>query len=339
MFDLRSDTVTRPTPAMRAAMAAAEVGDDVFGEDPTLNELERRAAALFDKPAALFVPSGTMGNQICIGALTRPGSELIAEAASHVLLNEVGSVARLWGVQVRPVVGTRGRMDVKTVERLVRPDDVHYPPTAAISIENTHNYAGGVVQPLEQVDALADVARRHGLALHMDGARLFNAQVASGVPVARWVRDIDLVSVCLSKGLGAPVGSLVVGDEARIRTCRKLRKALGGGMRQAGVLAAAALIALDSGPDAMAHDHRRAAALARALDELPGVTVDLPSVMTNIVFASVPGRAQELQRALAEHGVLAIALDPDRVRFVFHRDVGDDALTAAIVACRATLAR
>jgi len=338
VFDLRSDTVTRPTDAMRAAMAAAEVGDDVFGEDPTIQALERRGAELLGKPAALFVPSGTMGNQLCLGVLTTPGSEVIAEAASHILLNEVGSAARLWGVQIRPLQGLRGCMDLDAAERLVRPDDVHYPVTRVLSLENTHNYAGGAVLPQEHVDAMAALAVRHGLALHMDGARLFNAQVASGVPAARILRDVDMVSVCLSKGLGAPVGSLVAGSAAHIKAAHKLRKALGGGMRQAGILAAAALIALEEGPGLMQDDHRRAALLAHELDGLPGAEVDLPSVQTNIVFATVTGRAQKVEAALFERGVAVIALDPDRVRFVFHRDVGDDALQAALDGCRAVLA-
>lgn len=337
MHDLRSDTVTRPTAEMRAAMATAEVGDDVFGEDPTLAALQQRGAELLGKQAALFVPSGTMGNQICLGVLTTPGSEVIAEARSHILLNEVGAAARLWGVQIRPIAGERGCMDPGEVERVIRGDDVHYPPTAVLSLENTHNYAGGAVLPLKHVDELTALARRRGLAVHMDGARLFNAQVATDVPVARWVRDVDLVSVCLSKGLGAPVGSLVVGSAELVMRAHKLRKALGGGMRQAGVLAAAALLALEQGPGFMRDDHRRARQLAEALDELPGASVDLESVQTNIVFVSIPGRAQQVTAALAEQGVLTFALDPDRVRFVFHRDVGDEALSAAIGCCRSVL--
>jgi len=334
LFDLRSDTVTRPTPAMRAAMASAEVGDDVFGEDPTVNRLQARAAELFGKQAALFVPSGTMGNQLCLGALTRPGEEIIAESAAHILLNEGGSASRLWGCQITTVCGTAGAPALDDVAAAVRAPDVHHPVSAVLSLENTHNYSGGSVLPQPHVDALAALGRRLGLKLHMDGARIFNAQVASGVPVARITRDMDLVSVCLSKGLGAPVGSLVVGSSELIATCRRLRKALGGGMRQAGVLAAAGLIALEEGPALLAHDHRRAAALARELAALPGCVIDPASVATNIVFVTTRKDAKAAEVALAERGVLVFALGPTRLRFVFHRDVGDDALTAAIAACR-----
>jgi threonine aldolase len=337
LFDLRSDTVTRPTPAMRAAMADAEVGDDVLGEDPTLNALQERAADLLGKEAALFVPSGTMGNQICLGVLTTPGSEVVAEAESHLLVNEVGGASRLWGVQIRPLVGSRGCMDVAEMERTIRGEDVHYPPTAALSIENTHNYAGGAVLPLEHIDQVAELAQRRGLALHMDGARLFNAQVASGVPASRIVRDVTMVSVCLSKGLGAPVGSIVAGSAEHMLRAHKLRKVLGGGMRQVGVLAAAALIALEEGPGLMAHDHRRAQELAAGLARIPEVIVDLEAVQTNIVMARLPGRAVALEAAIARDGVLAFALDDDRLRFVLHRDVGDDAVPAALEALRRAL--
>jgi len=332
-FDLRSDTVTRPTPAMREAMACAPVGDDVFGEDPSVNRLQERAAALFGKEAALFVPSGTMGNQVCLGALTRPGDEVIAEGQAHILLNEVASAARLWGCQITPVSGQRGAMPLPAIEAAIRVPDVHHPHTAVISLENTHNYAGGAVLPLDHVDAVAALARRYGLLVHLDGARLFNAQVATGVPVARWTRDVDLVSVCLSKGLGAPVGSLVLGGAERVTACRRLRKALGGGMRQAGVLAAAGLIALEEGPALLAEDHRRACALAAGLRELPAVEVD--PAETNIVFVSTRTDARREQARLEERGILTFALGPRRLRFVFHRDVGDDALEAAVAACRA----
>jgi threonine aldolase len=334
VFDLRSDTVTRPTPAMREAMACAEVGDDVFGEDPTVNRLQARAAELFGKQAALFVPSGTMGNQVCLGALTRPGEEIIAEASAHILLNEGGSASRLWGCQITTVPGTAGLPSPEDVAASVRSPDVHHPVSALLSLENTHNYSGGSVLPQERVDALAAQARRLGLKLHMDGARIFNAQVASGVSVARITRDMDLVSVCLSKGLGAPVGSLVVGSTELVATCRRLRKALGGGMRQAGVLAAAGLLALEEGPALLAQDHRRAAALARELAALPGCVIDPASVQTNIVFVTTRGDAKAAEDGLLRRGVQAIALGRTRLRFVFHRDVGDDALEAAVAACR-----
>jgi threonine aldolase len=335
VFDLRSDTVTRPTPAMRAAMAAAEVGDDVFGEDPTVNRLQRQAAMLLGKEDSLFVPSGTMGNQVCLGALTRPGEEVLADAAAHVLLNEGGAAARWWGCQITTLRGERGCPRDEDVERAIRTPDVHHPVTALLSLENTHNYAGGAVLPQARVDALAALARRHGLKLHMDGARLFNAVVASGLPAARIVRDMDLVSVCLSKGLGAPAGSVVAGSSTLIATCRRLRKALGGGMRQAGILAAAGRIAFEEGPGLLAADHRRARSFAEEVARLPGVELDPRGIETNIVFVTTRGDARAAEEALRERGVLSIALDPHRVRFVFHRDAGDDALEAAVAACRA----
>ena len=335
MFDLRSDTVTRPTPAMRAAMAAAEVGDDVFGKNPAVNRLQSRAAELFGKEDALFVPSGTMGNQIALGALTRPGEEVIVEERAHVLLNEGGAASRWWGVQLSTVRGERGCPRDEDVERVIRSPDVHHPITSVLSLENTHNYAGGAVLPQARVDALAALARGRGLRLHMDGARLFNAAVASGLPVARITRDMDTVSLCLSKGLGAPVGSLVLGSRELVATARRLRKALGGGMRQAGVLAAAGLLALEEGPGLLAADHRRARSFAEEVARLPGVELDPRGIETNIVFVTTRGDARVAEQALRERHVLAIALDPQRVRFVFHRDAGDDALEAAVAACRA----
>jgi threonine aldolase len=334
MIDLRSDTVTRPSPAMREAMATAEVGDDVYGEDPTVHRLQERVAGLLGKEAALLVPSGTMGNQVCLGALVRPGEEVIAEARAHVLLNEAASAARLWGCQIAPVAGRRGAMDPQTVAESIREPDVHHPRTAVLSLEDTHNDAGGAVLPLHAVDALTALARRHGLSVHVDGARLFNAQVASGVPAARIVRDADLVSVCLSKGLGAPVGSVVAGGAVHVATCLRLRKALGGGMRQAGVIAAAGLVALEEGLPLLADDHRRARALAHALSGLPGLEVDPDEVETNIVFVVTRDDAAGWEHRLAERGVGALALGPRRLRFVFHRDAGDDALQAAVAACR-----
>lgn len=336
MFDLRSDTVTRPGDAMRAAMAAAEVGDDVLEEDPTVQELEAEAARLLGHEAALFVPSGTMGNQLCLGLLTRPGDEVIAEAESHILYNEVGSASRLWGLQVRSVCGRRGVMSPDDVAAQVRHDDIHYPRTSLLSIENTHNYSGGCVVPPDAFDALVETARAHELAVHMDGARLFNAAVALDLPASRWASRVDMVSVCLSKGLGAPVGSVVAASAARIAAARKLRKALGGGMRQVGILAAAGLLALREGPALLAHDHRRARALAERVAALPGAEVDLDAVQTNLLFVRTTD-AEAVEAALRERGVLALAVDDVRVRFVFHRDVGDDAVDAAAEACAAVL--
>ncbi len=335
MFDLRSDTVTRPTAAMREAMARAEVGDDVLGDDPTMNRFEARAAELLGKQAALFVPSGTMGNQVCIGVLTRSGDEIIGEADCHILQHEAGSASRLWGATIRTVEGTRGLMDPAAVKALIRdPGDIHYPRTSLLSIENTHNFAGGVILPLAYIDTMVGIAREHQMAVHMDGARLFNAAVGSDTPVSRIVRDVDMVSVCLSKGLGAPVGSFVAGSAEHIGHARRVRKGLGGGMRQVGILAAAALLAVEDGPAALPEDHRRARALAEVLAELPGLEVDLETVQTNIVIASVTGSAWDVETAFADAGVAMFAIDDGRIRFVFHRDVGDDALDATIAAAR-----
>ncbi len=338
VFDLRSDTVTRPDRAMREAMASAEVGDDVYGEDPTVNALQERAAATFGKEAALFVPSGTMANQCCLGALTHPGEEILADEQAHILLNEAGAASRFWGCQITPLHGERGLASPEAVEASIREDDPHHARTSLLSIENTHNYAGGTVQPQDRVDALVNLCRKRGLRLHLDGARVFNASVASGVPVARIGRDFDLVSVCLSKGLGAPAGSLVLGSRELIARCLRLRKALGGGMRQAGVLAAAGLLALEHGPGRLADDHRRARDLAQELARMPGAEIDPRDVMTNIVFVTTRKAAPAVQDAMQARGVLVMALAPHRVRAVFHRDAGDDALAAAVAAFRAVLA-
>jgi len=278
MFDLRSDTVTRPTPAMREAMARAEVGDDVFGDDPTVQRLEQRGAELFGKEAGLFVPSGTMANQVCIGALAQPGDEMIVETTAHVVLNEVASAARLWGVQVVTLPGAHGLPMIEQVAAVIREPDIHHPISALLSLENTHNFAGGVVLEQARVDALLALAHASGLRTHLDGARVFNAAVASGLTLARLAQGFDLVSCCLSKGLGAPVGSLVLGSRELVATCRRLRKALGGGMRQVGILAAAGIMALEEGPALLAHDHRRAKALARELAQLPGCAIDPATV-------------------------------------------------------------
>ncbi len=331
MFDLRSDTVTQPTEAMRAAMASAEVGDDVLGEDPTVIRLQERAAEILGKPAALFLPTATMGNQTCLGVLTRPGDEIIASEDAHVMLNEAGAASRLWGCQVRTVTSVRGAMDIGAVLATIRDtSDIHFPRTSVLSLENTHNYAGGAVLDLGHIDAVTAIARERGLAVHMDGARLFNAQEASGVPAARIVRDVDMVSVCLSKGLGAPAGALVAGDAERIAAALRVRKTLGGGMRQVGVLAAPGLLALEEGPAALAADHARARQLAEALASLSPLEVDLAATQSNIVIADCGGRAFDWERRYAALGVRMFALDDRRLRFVFHRDVGDAALQAAM---------
>jgi len=322
-IDLRSDTVTRPTPGMREAMARAEVGDDVYGEDPTVNLLQERVADLLGKEAALFVASGTMANQVALGVLTRPGDEVICDEGAHPVNFEGGAMPALWGIQPRTLRGDRGLLDPAEVEALIRPESEHFPRSRVLEIENTHNRGGGSVYPVERVEALAEVARRRGLFMYLDGARLMNAVVASGVPARRYAAGATLASICLSKGLGAPVGSLLAGPRDLVREARRLRKRLGGAMRQAGVLAAAGLYALDHHVERLALDHESARELAGALAALPGVRIPHP-VETNLVFASFAGRpAAALVARFREAGVLANpeGSRPDVVRFVTHLDV------------------
>lgn len=325
--DLRSDTVTRPTEAMRRAMAAAEVGDDEYGEDPTVRRLEEAAAEAVGKEAAVFVPSGVMGNQAAVMVHTRRGDEVIVEAEAHIYLNEVAGLARLSGVQARPIAGRGGFMPPEAIAAAIRPPGVmRFPRTGLLCLENTHNYAGGTVLDVAETRAMADVARARGIPVHLDGARIFNAAVALGVPAPELCAPADSVMFCLSKGLGAPVGSLVCGSAAFAAEARHARKALGGGMRQAGVLAAAGLIALSEGRGRLAEDHENARLLAEGLAGLPGLVVDPGAVQTNIVMARLAGSpplmsAPAFAQALAEAGVKCNAIGADRLRFVTHRDV------------------
>ncbi len=339
--DFRSDTVTRPTDAMRRAMAEAEVGDDVYGDDPTVNRLEALAAEITGTEAGLFVPSGTMGNQIALRVATRPGEEGLVEEASHMLLWEVGGAAMISGVQLRPVPGNQGVLDLEALERLVRDArDVHQPRTTFLGIENSHNMAGGTLVPVDHLKELAAFARARGLHFHMDGARLFNAAVALGVPASEIASVPDSTMFCLSKGLGAPVGSMLVGSAATITEGRRVRKALGGGMRQAGILAAAGILALETMVDRLAEDHRRARDLAEGLAELPGTRIDLASVQTNMVYLEVeggPNAAEELAEQLAPLGVLSVALTGSMLRLVTHNDVGDEHVSRAIEVFREIL--
>lgn len=320
--DFRSDTVTLPTPAMRRAMAEAEVGDDVLGEDPTIRELEKRVAAMLGKDASLFVPSGTMANQVAIHVHCRAGDELICEERSHVFSFEGGAPARFSGVQVRPLAGPRGFPTAAAVRAAIRSEDPHHPRSRLLVLENTHNMAGGTVLDAGGVAELAAVAREAGLSVHVDGARLWNAAVALGIRPADLAAPVDSVSVCLSKGLGAPVGSLVAGAAEFVKRARRARKAFGGGMRQAGVLAAAGLVALEEGIARLAEDHRRARELAAGLDGIAGLRALPPE--TNIVMVDVEsGLPDDLLTFLAERGVRAASVGPRRIRFVTHRDIGD----------------
>ncbi|KFE67678.1 low-specificity L-threonine aldolase [Hyalangium minutum] len=330
-IDFRSDTVTKPTPAMRRAMAEAEVGDDVYGEDPTVNRLEERIAERLGLEAALFVPSGTQANQIAMGVHCRPSDEVICEAGSHIIQYEGGALAALWGVQPQVLPSERGLVTPEQVAAAIRTDNIHAPRSRLLSLENTHNRGGGTVWPLERFQAVVEVARKAGLAVHLDGARLFNAQVATGTPASGWAKLTDTTSVCFSKGLGAPVGSALAGSAALIREARRLRKRLGGGMRQAGILAAAALHALEHHVERLAEDHAHARRLAAGLAEVKGVKAEPSRVETNILLVEFTRPASEMVSKLASLGVLLNATGPNTARLVCHLDVSaadiDEALS------------
>ena len=322
IIDLRSDTVTKPTPEMRAAMAAAEVGDDVYGEDPTINRLEARAAEVFGREAAIFVPTGSMGNQIALRLHTQQGQEVVCESRAHVLDWEMGMAAVFSGCQLRTVTGQRGVLRWKDMEPALATSGLYYrAQTGLMWIENTHNMAGGTVTPLHIMRELAAGAHDRGLPIHLDGARVFNAAAALNTDVATLTQGFDTVNFCLSKGLCAPVGSVLVGTAEHIRKARPLRKAMGGGMRQAGILAAAGLIALEEMPGRLHEDHANAKLLAQALSKVEGIGIDPADVETNIVIFSTQGDAPTLVAAMRERGVLASALGPHSIRLVTHRDV------------------
>ena len=335
MIDLRSDTVTRPTPAMRQAMANAEVGDDVYGEDPTVNKLEQAAAALFGREAAIFVPTGTMGNQIAIRLHTQHGQEVICESRAHIFDWEMAMTAAFSGCQVRTVAAERGILNWPLIASAIGPKIYYRAQTALICVENTHNMAGGTVTPLSTMQEIWDGAREAGLPVHLDGARVFNAAAALGISVAELTKGFDTVNFCLSKGLGAPVGSVLVGTKAHIEAARVHRKALGGGMRQAGVLAAAGLIAMQETPALLGVDHANARLLAEAVAAQPAASIDMEAVQTNIVIFLLKGGgdAAAFCAALKKKDVLASAIGPHAVRFVTHYDVsrGDCEEAAAIV--------
>ena len=322
MIDLRSDTVTKPTPAMREAMASADVGDDVYGEDPTINRLEQRAAEVFGREAAIFVPTGSMGNQIALRLHTQQGQEVVCESRSHVLDWEMGMAAVFSGCQLRTVAGQRGVLRWRDVEPALATTGLYYKAqTGLVWVENTHNMAGGTVTPLAVMRELVDGAHDRGLPIHLDGARVFNAATALRTDVATLTRGFDTVNFCLSKGLCAPVGSMLVGTAEQIAKARPLRKALGGGMRQAGILAAAGLIALDQMPARLHEDHANAKLLAQALASVDGVRIVPAEVETNIVIFTTAGEAPAMVAAMKQRGVLASAVGPRSVRLVTHRDV------------------
>jgi len=323
MIDLRSDTVTQPTEEMRHAMATAIVGDDVYGEDPTIHALEVKAAEIFRREAAIFVPTGTMGNQIAIRIHTQHGQEVLCEARSHILDWEMAMVSAFSGCQIRTVAAERGILTWAHLAPAIAPDIYYRAQTGLISLENSHNMAGGTVTPLPVLEEIWAGAKAVGLPIHLDGARVFNAAAALGVSVADLTRGFDTVMFCLSKGLGAPVGSVLVGSKAVIAQARIYRKALGGGMRQAGILAAAGLIALEKMSARLVDDHMHARLLANAVATVPGVGIDLATVQTNIVIFQMPSgqSAPALVDALKQQGVAASAIGPHSVRFVTHFDV------------------
>lgn len=340
LIDLRSDTVTKPTPAMRAAMAAAEVGDDVYAEDPTVNKLESRAAEIFAREAAIFVPTGTMGNQIAIHLHTHPGQEIVCESRAHILDWEMAMMSAFSGCLPRTVAGERGILTWDRIKSALAPKTYYRATTGLIALENSHNMAGGTVTPLDVYDEIWAGARDAGLPTHLDGARIFNASVALGMGVAELTAGFSSVMFCLSKGLCAPVGSMLVGSRKFIERARSVRKMLGGGMRQAGVLAAAGLIALEEMPKRLGEDHANAKLLATRLAAVPQVEIDPVTVQTNIVIFKARGVTDiaPLLAALKRRGVLAGAAASDQIRFVTHNDVDRSACERAAEAMSEVLA-
>lgn len=324
IIDLRSDTVTTPTKNMYQEIQSAPVGDDVYGDDPTVNRLEEVAALTLNKEKALFVPTGTMGNLIAVMAHTQPGEEIILEHSSHIFLYEAAGASRLAGVQPMPIQGINGVMDPKEVEKSIRKENIHFPRTSLICIENTHNMAGGMIQPLNNLQELRDIADRHQIPMHLDGARVFNAAAGLGCEVTEIAKHFDSVMFCLSKGLSAPIGSMLVGSEAFINRARKLRKMLGGGMRQAGVIAAAGILSIEEMPKQLQTDHKNAQILAEGLNKLSGITIDLDNVHTNIINVSIQDTnltSEVFVEKMRTKEILANPRGESYIRLVTHKDV------------------
>jgi threonine aldolase len=339
-IDLRSDTVTKPTPAMRKVMAEAEVGDDVYGEDPTMNLLQEKVAKILGKEASIFVPSGTMANQLAIKSHTQPGDEVIIEATSHSYNFEGGASAALSGIQFFCLKGTRGILEASQIEEAIRPDDHHFPVTRLICLENTHNRGGGSIYPIEKMSQISRFAKSRGLQVHLDGARLWNASVASGIKPEEYAQWADSVSVCLSKGLGAPIGSLVAGTKTFIDRLHRFRKMFGGGMRQVGIIAAAGIYALDHHIDRLKEDHQNAKRLALGLKEFKGVVINPDHVETNILIFDVADTgmtAAEVRDAMKTEGVLIHAVGKTQIRLVTHLDVSKEDIETALKAFKKVL--
>jgi threonine aldolase len=317
MIDLRSDTITKPTEGMRQAMAIAEVGDDVFGDDPTVNALEEYTAELLGKEAAVYMPSGTMTNQVALRLHTEPGDEVVLESEAHIYYYEGGAPAALSGVSCRLMKGDRGIFTAADLQQVLRPRDVHFPRTKLVCLENTHNRGGGRVFPLAEIEAIAQVCQTNNLKLHLDGARFWNACVATGVSEADYAQPFDTISVCFSKGLGAPVGSALVGSVEQMQRARRFRKMFGGGMRQAGIIAAGALYGLQQQRSRLQEDHGNAQILAKGLQQIPGVKIDPAEVQTNIVAFQTPGvSAEAVAQRLMEQGVGVLAIGVETLRAV-----------------------
>jgi len=339
VIDLRSDTVTRPTPEMWAAMGKAEVGDDVFGEDPTVERLQEKAAAIFEREAALFVPTGTMGNQIAVRLHTDPGDEVVVESRGHIFNYEMATMAAFSGCLARPVTAPRGILAWDLIEPHLSPPVYYRARTGLVALENTHNMAGGTVMPLSCLDEVVAQSHSRGIPVHLDGARIFNAAAAIEKPVARLARGCDTVMFCLSKGLSAPSGSMLVGSRKLIEEARRVRKMLGGGMRQVGILAAAGLVALETMPHRLAEDHLNARALARGLAGMAQFTIDLDTVETNIVIADLNGIASaDLMPRLESAGVRAVPTGARQVRFVTHREIASEDISLALEAIQKAVA-
>lgn len=332
-IDFRSDTVTRPSQEMREVIFKAEVGDDVFGDDPTLNLLQEKTAELFRKDAGLFVPSGTMSNQIALKTLSEPGWEIICERECHIVNYETGGPAVHSSLMINLLTTERGVMTAEEIENSVRPENIHIPITKIVAIENTHNGHGGTIYPLDEILKIKKVADKHNLLMHLDGARLWNAHVATGIPLADWVAPFDSVSVCFSKGLGAPIGSMILGSRGFIEKARRNRKLFGGGMRQVGIIASAAIYALDNNIERLADDHANAGLLAEGLNKIDGFDIDISRVQTNIIIADISGISKDSNEAaqlLEENGILSVPFGPTKIRFVTHLDVSREDCEKAV---------